>query len=270
MTVREISFDGMLEINKIHQGDCLELMKHIPDKSVDMILCDLPYGTTVCDWDNTLPLDELWGQYKRIVRKEGSIILFSSGMFTAHLISSNIEMYKYKFVWAKNNTTNFVHAKNRPLTAHEDILVFSQAPMGHLSLLGDKRMKYNPQDLIEINKDIKAGKGRFGNVAGKRPSHKDIFKRTHTNYPTDILWQFAEPSTNKKIHTSQKPVALSKYLIKTYTNEGDIVLDNCIGSGTTAVACKQTNRNFIGMELSQEYVDLANKRLQQTTLYDSL
>ena len=241
-------------------------MKKIEDKSIDMILCDLPYGTTACSWDIILPFDKLWKEYSRIISDVGSILLFSSGTFTAHLISSNLKLYKYKFVWVKNNTTNFVHAKNRPLTNHEDILVFSKAPMGHKSLLGNKRMRYNPQGLIKINKNIKAGKGRFGTTAGIRPSHKDVFKRTHTNYPTDILWQFAEPSANEKEHTSQKPIELCAYLIRTYTNKGDLVLDNCIGSGTTAIASINTKRNFIGIEKEEKYVELANKHLEQVNL----
>ena len=253
----------MIEINKIHQGDCLELMKQIDDKSVDMVLCDLPYGTTECKWDSIISSIKLWKQYKRIISNTGSVVLFSGGQFTPRLILSNLEMFKYKYVWIKNNTTNFVHAKNRPLTKHEDVLVFSNSPMGHKSQLGDKRMKYNPQGLIEINQTIKAGKGRFGTVAGERPSHKKEFKRTHTGYPKDVLFDFPEPSANKKFHTSQKPIKLLEYLIKTYTDKGDIVLDNCIGSGSTALACRNTNRNFIGMEKEQEYVDIANRRLSQ-------
>ena len=245
------------------QGDCLEKMKDIPDKSIDMILCDLPYGTTACKWDSLLPQDKLWEQYKRIISDVGSIVLFSSGQFTPYLMASNLGMFKYKYVWIKQNTTNFVHAKNRPMTEHEDILVFSKAPMGHFSQLGERRMTYNPQGLIEINKDIKLGNGRFGTVAGKRPSHKEVFKRTHIGYPTDVLWQFNEVATNKKLHTSEKPIPLLEYLIKTYTNEGDLVLDNCAGSGTTGVACKNLNRNFIGIELDPEYFKIAEKRINE-------
>jgi site-specific DNA-methyltransferase (adenine-specific) len=247
--------------NKVICGDCLEVMKDIPDKSIDMILCDLPYGTTACKWDSILPQDRLWDEYKRIISDVGSVVLFCSGQFTPYLMASNLEMFKYKYVWVKQNTTNFVHAKNRPMTEHEDILIFSKAPMGHISQLGERRMIYNPQGLTEINKDIKLGNGRFGTVAGKRPSHKEVFKRTHTGYPTDILWQFNEVATNKKLHTSEKPIPLLEYLIKTYTNEGDLVLDNCIGSGTTAIASIRTKRNWIGIEKDEKYCEIANKRI---------
>jgi len=253
-----------MELNTVIQGDCLEVMKNIPDKSIDMILCDLPYGTTACKWDSILPQDKLWQEYRRIINDGGSIVLFSSGQFTPYLMASNLDMFKYKYVWVKQNTTNFVHAKNRPMTEHEDILVFSKAPMGHLSQLGQKRMIYNPQGLTEINKNIKLGNGRFGTVAGKRPSHKEVFKRTHTGYPTDILWQFNEVATNKKSHTSEKPIELLEHLIKTYTNENDIVLDNCAGSGTTAIACINTKRNYFLIEKEPEYVEIIKKRLDSS------
>ena len=149
------------------------------------------------------------------------------------------------------------------MTKHESILVFSKAPMGHISQLGDKRMTYNPQGLIAVNKTIKAGKGRFGTVAGVRPSHKSEFVREYTNYPTDILLDFPEPSANEKVHTNEKPIALLEYLIKTYTNEGDIVLDNCMGSGSTCVAAVNTNRHYIGFELEPKYFDIACKRLNE-------
>ena len=245
------------------QGDCLQLMSHIPDKSVDMILCDLPYGTTACSWDEVIPFEPLWKHYKRIIKDNGAIVLFGSGSFTPVIINSNFTDYKYKWVWEKANSTNFVHAKNRPMTKHEDILVFSKAPMGHISQLGDERMMYNPQGLTEVNQSVKSGKGRFGTIAGNRPSHKDVFLRTHTGYPVDILRNFPEPSANTKLHTSQKPVELLEYLIKTYTNEGDVVLDNTMGSGSTGVACKNLNRRFIGIELDKEYFKIAEKRINE-------
>ena len=241
-------------------GDCLEVMEEI--NSVDMILCDLPYGTTACKWDSVIPFDPLWKHYKRIISDTGSIVLFSSGQFTPSLMLSNPQMFKYKYVWVKRNSTNFVHAKNRPMTKHEDILIFSNAPMGHISQLSEKRMTYNPQGLEGINEYIKSGESRSGTVAGKRPSHKKTFERTHTGYPTDVLWQFDEVAAGKKLHTSEKPVSLLGYLIRTYTNENTVILDNCMGSGTTGVAAMQLGRKFIGIELDPKYFDIACKRIE--------
>lgn len=250
-------------MTQLLHGDCLELMKNIPDGSIDLILCDLPYGTTASSWDKEIPADKLWNEYKRIISSNGSILLFASGLFEPRVMLSNIADYKYKWVWIKNNSTNFVHAKNRPMTKHESILVFSKAPMGHVSQLGEKRMTYNPQGLVAVNKTIKAGKGRFGTIAGVRPSHKEEFTREYTNYPVDVLLDFPEPSANEKQHTNEKPVALLEYLIKTYTNEGDVVLDNCMGSGSTGVACINANRNFIGIELDENYFNIAKNRIEK-------
>lgn len=248
----------------LFNGDCLEIMPMLIEKGikVDMILCDLPYGTTACEWDKLIPADKLWDCYNKLLNPQGSVVLFSSGLFTPRVMLSNLDAYKYKWTWIKNNSTNFVHAKNRPMTKSEDILVFSNASMGHVSILGNRRMIYNPQDLIPYNKVIKAGKGRFGTIAGERPSHKSEFTRDYTNYPNDVLTNFPELSANKKLHTSQKPVGLCEYLIKTYTNEGATVLDNCMGSGTTGVACKRTNRNFIGIELDKKYFEIAKERIR--------
>ena len=248
---------------KLLHGDCLRLMKDIPNKSVDMILCDLPYGITACKWDKNIPQEELWEQYNRILKPQGSVLLFSSGLFTPRVMMSNINDYKYRWVWIKSNSTNFVHAKNRPMTKSEDILVFSRAPMGHKSQLGSKRMTYNPQGLVPINKTVKLGESKFGTVAGKRPSHKSESVREYTNYPTDVLFGFPEEAAGKKIHTSQKPVKLCEYLIKTYTNENDVVLDNCMGSGSTGVACVNTNRSFIGIELEDKYFNIAKERVNK-------
>ena len=247
----------------LKRGDCLELMKDIPDKSIDMILCDLPYGTTASNWDKIIPAEELWKQYDRIITDTGSVLLFASGVFEPRVMLSNIENYKYKWVWVKNNSTNFVHSKNRPMTKHESILVFSKAPMGHLSQLGDKRMTYNPQGLVPINKTIKAGKSKFGTIAGVRPSHKEEYNVEFTNYPTDVLMDYPEVPSNKKLHTNEKPVPLLEFLIKTYTDEGSTVLDNCMGSGSTGVACVNTNRSFYGIELDEEYFNIAGDRIRQ-------
>lgn len=251
---------------ELYQGDCLEIMDVLITMGVkvDMILCDLPYGTTACEWDKLIPSNKLWSCYNKLLNPKGSVVLFSSGLFTPRVMLSNLNAYKYKWTWVKNNSTNFVHAKNRPMTKSEDILVFSNASMGHISKLGNRRMVYNPQGLIECNQLQKQGKKRFGTIAGNRPSHlkeDESFIREWTNYPTDVLTDFPDLPPNKKLHTSQKPVDLCEYLIKTYTNEGDTVLDNCMGSGTTGVACVNTNRNFIGIELNPKYFNIAKERI---------
>ena len=257
------------------QGDCIEVMKTFPEKSIDLVICDLPFGTTASNWDKEISLAELWEAYGRILKDNGTILLFANGIFTAHVLCSNIVWYKYRWVWVKKNSTNFVHAKNRPMTKSEDILVFSKGSMGHLSQLGDKRMTYNPQGLIPINKIRKGGKGNFTDtLAGKRPSHKEEFLVEYTNYPCDVLTEFPEVAPNKKRHTNEKPVELLSYLIKTYSNEGETVLDNCMGSGSCGIACKETDRNFIGIELNEDYflkakewIDSYKKSIQVRKLF---
>ena len=240
------------------QGDCLELMKELPDNSADMILCDLPYGTTASKWDKHLPAEELWRQYERIIADDGAIVLTASGQFTHKLIQSNVNMYKYKWIWVKTRSGNFVNAKNRPMTKFEEVLVFSKGNTANGSI---NKMKYNPQGLIEVNKVKKNGENKFGTMAGKRPGHKKETVQKFTNYPTDVLFF---DSVGKPIHPTEKPVELFEYLIRTYTNEGETVLDNCMGSGTTGVACKNLNRNFIGMELDENYFNIAKKRITGT------
>ena len=252
-----------IENSKLFQGDCLDIMKKIPDNYVDCIICDPPFGTTACDWDKTLPFSEVWKEYNRIIKDTGSVLLFSCGIFTPRVMLSNLENYKYRWVWIKRNSTNFVHAKNRPMTKCEDICVFSKAPMGHVSQLGDRRMVYNPQGLEPCNQTIKAGKGRFGTTAGKRPSQQAEFLRENKGFPTDVLFDFPEDAANKKFHTSQKPVKLLEYLIKTYSYENGVILDNCMGSGSTGVACVNTNRKFIGIELEEKYYDISKQRIQE-------
>lgn len=248
----------------LYHGDCLEVMKDIPDKSVDLVCCDLPYGTTASDWDKAIPMDLLWAQYDRVLTPIGTVLLFANGIFTPRVMLSNLGDYKYRWVWVKNNSTNFVHAKNRPLVKSEDILVFSKGSMGHKDQLGSSRMTYNPQGIIAINKKMHGGTENFtDNLVGKRPSHTDEYVREFTNYPTDVLTDFAEVATTKKLHTNEKPVDLLEYLIKTYSNEGDTVLDNCMGSGSTGVACKHTKRNFIGIELDETYFKIAEDRISR-------
>ena len=226
------------------QGDCLELMQQVPDKSIDLILCDLPYGTTQNKWDTVIPFDKLWKQYNRIIKDNSAILLFSQMPFGAGLIMSNPKMFRYEWIWEKTMATGYLNAKKMPLKKHENIMVFYK----HLPT-------YNPQGLIELEKAISRQKTHPTNNYGKCDKP---YETTHTNYPTDIL---VYKHDKEKLHPTQKPVALLEYLIKTYTNEGDTVLDNCMGSGSTGVACKNTNREFIGMELDEKYFNIAKERI---------
>ena len=238
----------MIELNRIYNEDCIgeNGMCLIPDKSVDMILCDLPYGTTACKWDSIIPLDKLWEQYERIIKDNGAIVLFSKQPFTTKLIYSNLNDYKYSLVWKKDNHDNPMMAKKRILNITEDINLFYK-----------KQCTYNPQGLTRVDKITKQGRGES---LSQKNSRKSEYLQEYTNYPKNIL-EFKRDLPN--VHPTQKPVALLEYLIKTYTNEGDIVLDNCMGSGTTAIACINTNRNFIGFELDKHYCELANERIQK-------
>ena len=247
-------------INKIIQGDCLEVMKGIPDKSIDMILCDLPYGTTASGWDNIIDFNNLWNEYERIISEKGAIVLTASGQFTHKTIQSNLSLYKYKWIWIKTKKGNFINAKNRPMTNFEEVLVFSKGNTANGSKV---KMSYNPQGLVECGKTFKSGKNRFGTMAGKRPGHKSETVREFTGYPCDIL---TFDSVGKPTHPTEKPVALFEYLIKTYTNEGDLVLDNCAGSGTTGVACKNLNRDFILIEQDEKYCEIAKDRLNNNII----
>ena len=245
--------------NQIICGDCLEIMKELPDNSVDLVLTDPPYGTTACKWDSIIPIEPMWEQLKRVIKLNGAIVMTASQPFTTTLIASNLKMFKYCWVWEKNRPTGSQHARNRPMSKHEDITVFSAAPMGHASQLKDKRMIYNPQGVVATGKrkTVKA-KGFHGNYIGARPNQVGIEYDVFTGYPDSIL-KFPKEETH--LHPTQKPVALMEYLIKTYTNEGETVLDFAMGSGTTAVACKELDRDYIGIEISPEYCAIAEKRV---------
>ena len=236
-----------MEYDYIKCGDCLELMKDIPDKSIDLILCDLPYGTTACKWDNVIPFEPLWEQYNRIIKDNGAIVLFGSEPFSSALRMSNIKNFKYDWIWNKKRFANQMCAKFQPLKIHENISVFSL-----------KKHNYYPQGLIRCDKITKQGKKITDNIGGgSRPTQ---YYQEFTNYPRTIL-EFG--LDKEKYHPTQKPIALLEYLIKTYTNEGEIVLDNCMGSGSTCVACVNTNRHYIGFELDPQYYDIACKRLDE-------
>ena len=238
----------------LYEGNCFDYFDKIGDKSIDMVLCDPPYGTTSCKWDTPLPLDELWIEYKRIIKDNGAIVLTAIQPFTSTLVSSNYDMFKYSLVWNKSKVCHFAQAPYRFLTEHEDVLVFSR---GGTSKNAKIRMKYNPQGTIECNKVCK-GKGH----SDHRPSKKvqSNYLQTRTNYPKSIL-KFK--SDTAKFHPTEKPVALFEYLIKTYTNEGDLVLDNCAGSGTTGVACQNLNRDCIMIEKELDYCEVIKRRMKE-------
>ena len=247
----------MPEIKLMH-GDCLNLMKQLPDASVDMILCDLPYGTTSCNWDSVIPFDPLWEQYRRIAKKNAAIVLTASQPFTSALVMSNPLWFRYQWVWVKNAPAGFAQAKNKPMPKHEDVLVFSSGKTGHVSQCKN-RVPYNPQGLIPYGKIVKNSKGHRASAFEKRGNARNEYFQEFTGYPDSIL-NFS--CQRDGIHPTQKPVALMEYLIRTYTNEGETVLDNCMGSGTTGVACVNTNRNFIGMEMDDKYFEIAQRRIE--------
>jgi len=236
-----------LEKNTVTQGDCLLVMKDIPNKSIDMILCDLPYQITKLKWDIIIPFDLLWEQYKRIIKDNGAIVLTASQPFTSALIMSNIKMFKYEWIWQKSKATGFLDCKLKPLNNYEDIVIFSNG-----------KTTYNPQMIkgkLHKNGGGKTGPAEvYGNFADRKSSETDLY------YPKRII-QF---TTEHGLHPTQKPVKLFEYLIKTYTNEGDLVLDNCAGSGTTGVAAINTGRNYMLIEKEQKYVNSINKRLNTT------
>ena len=235
----------------LRKGDCLELMKDLPNESIDMILADLPYGTTQNKWDVIIPLDKLWEQYERIIKENGMICLTSAEPFTSTLITSNKKMFKYDLIWDKKLSSGFLNAKRMPLRRHEQILCFYK-----------KLPTYNPE-MVTRGKVRKKG---ITTETGKHTSNYGEFKNSvvenNEYYPTSII-EVSNANRKDKLHPTEKPVALLEYLIKTYTNEGETVLDNTMGSGTTGVACVNTNRNFIGMELDDKYFEIAKARINE-------
>jgi site-specific DNA-methyltransferase (adenine-specific) len=236
--------------NTIYNMDCLEGMKNIPDGSVDLILCDLPYGTTNCSWDSIIPFEPLWEQYKRVIKDNGAIVLTSSQPFTTKLIESNFKWFRYEWIWKKGeHVTGFPNANRMPLKNHENICVFYR-----------KLPTYNPQGLIKI-KPKKVRNNPNMKVLGK---NNDTLKKVHVvrykNFPKSVV---SFPRESKTFHPTQKPEELFEYIIRTYTNEGEVVLDNCMGAFTTAVACDNVNRNWIGFELQSEYCKQGQKRINK-------
>ena len=239
-----------MEDYKLYQGDCLEIMKEIPDKSIDMILCDLPYGTTACSWDIIIPFEPLWEQYERVIKDNGAIVLFGTEPFSSYLRISNIKRYRYDLIWEKSRFTNFLFVKKQFGKVHENISVFYK-----------KQPTYNPQ--MEDGKPyIKKGTGKpkTYDLMDKPAIDNGKSNITGKRYPKSIL-KFPFHNVGN-VHPTQKPVALFEYLIKTYTNEGETVLDNAMGSGTTGVACLKTKRKFIGIELEEKYFKIAKERIE--------
>lgn len=237
---------------ELWQGDCLELMKNITDGSVDLVLTDPPYGTTACKWDSVIPFEPMWKQLNRIIKPNGAICLFGSEPFSSALRMSNIKHFKYDWIWEKTRATDFVNANNKPLKKHEIVSVFSNGTTANGS---DKKMVYFPQGLVMSERKIKRTSRGF---QGERPKQKDEYTSFWTNYPSSVL---KYKSIGNTIHPTQKPVALLEYLIRTYTNDGETVLDFTMGSGSTGVACVNTNRNFIGIELDEGYFNTATQRI---------
>lgn len=247
-------------------ADCLDALAMIPDQSVDMVLCDLPYGTTACKWDAVIPFEPLWAAYRRVTKPNAAIVLTGSQPFTAALGSSNLSWLKYSWVWEKSRPTDFLQAKHKPLKGFEDVLVFYAS-----------RPTYNPQGTTAVNRSVKntgtKARGRGGkkenadktfHAAVSGADENDCYRQTVTDYPRGII-KFAQDST--ALHPTQKPVALMEYLIRTYTTKGDTVLDNTMGSGTTGVACENTGRRFIGIERDPTYFDVAVCRVSDAALF---
>lgn len=264
----------------LYQGDCLVQMSEIEDSSIDLICTDLPYGTTdrkgveskgsnrLLGWDTVIPLDELWKQYKRILKPLGTVVLTADQPFTSQLIMSNLEWFKYEWIWKKRKTTGFLLANYRPMKCTEDVVIFSPAGAAAASRNGGN-MTYNPQGLIEKNVKKKNSAKRLGKFlhnpehmgSGNKLLHETEYEQKYTNYPSEIIEFGLDENT---IHPTQKPVALMEYLILTYSNEGDVVLDNCMGSGTTGVAAVKNRRNFIGIEMNETYYSYAQERISTT------
>lgn len=256
----------MVSVIDLQQGDCLELMKSLENKSVDLILCDLPYGTTRNKWDSIIDLELLWEQYNRVIKDRGAILLFAQTPFDKVLGVSNLENLRYEIIWQKTAPTGFLNAKKMPMKAHENVLVFykklptynPQMTQGHPRKVSSKKSRTNSANR-HTKKSLK-GESNYGVFANEIEGY-DSTER----YPLSVQ-VFAKDQQRENYHPTQKPVALLEWLIKTYSNEGDLVLDNCMGSGSTGVACVNLNRNFIGMELTEQYFEIAKERIEKVVV----
>lgn len=244
---------------KLFHGDCLKIMPKIRDKSIDMILCDLPYGTSACKWDSVIPFEELWAQYRRIIKDDGVICLFGSEPFSSYLRISAIDLYKYDWKWEKPSGANFLNFKYQPAKVHEDIMIFGKMATSYSK---NGNMNYFPQMEKGVPYEQKSGKQKsdYGNSTVRTPIEQVVTKNTGERYPRSV--QKFNLDKNK-LHPTQKPVALLEYLINTYTKQGDWILDNTMGSGSTGIAAINTNRKFIGIELDFNYIQIASKRIME-------
>jgi DNA modification methylase len=255
---------------EIYKGDCLEVMDKLIEQGVkvDAIITDPPYGTTACKWDSVIPFDVMWERLNKLIKPNGAIVLFGSEPFSSQLRCSNLKNYKYDWIWEKSKCSNFPHAKNMPLKFHENIIVFSRGKIGHISQLKEKRMIYNPQGIKKVDKTWerkrKYDKGDNGHHL-VRESHKLKRIIEFENFPTTIIKIGNSNNNERKFHPTQKPVSLLMYLVQTYTNENEVILDFTMGSGSTGVACMLTDRKFIGVELDDKYFEIAENRLKEAT-----
>lgn len=244
--------------NSIHLGDCLEIMKQIPDAGVDLILCDLPYGTTACAWDTVIDLPKLWKEYERIIKPKGAIVLTANQPFTSALIMSNPKLFRYEWIWEKSRPTGFPMAKHRPMKNHETIVVFSKSPATYTP---SGFMNYYPQGVEECDRIIKrTNKHKTATNGGDLGTE---IHSTQTGFPKTIL-KIKNTNRDSKNHPTEKPLELMRYLIRTYSQEGDVILDNTMGSGTTCVAAKWENRIYIGIEKEEKYYKIAEQRIYET------
>ena len=242
---------------KLYNGDCLEVMKEIEDNSVDMILCDLPYETTAEKWDKKINIEKLWFQYKRIIKNNGVIILTATNPFASELVVSNIGWFKYEWIWDKEQGTNQFLKDTQPLRKHEQVLVFYK-----------NKPTYNPVMIQSWRREIKIRQETTDKITGVESKEKTSYDSKGLKYPTTILPINRPHWREGRFHPTQKPILLMQYLIQTYTNEGELVLDNCMGSGSTGVACMNTNRKFIGIELDENYFNIAKNRIEECVRVD--
>lgn len=245
----------------LQHGDCLDLMGKLEPASIDAIITDIPYGTTQCKWDAVIPFASMWEQVWRVLKFNGSFVTTATQPFASALIASQLDKFKYDYVWQKNKGNNFVHAKNMPLMFHESVLIFSCAPIGHRVQLGNKRMTYNPQGLQPSGKLWKRPRRYASEHKLTRDSHQLERVLEFENYPTTILSFGNSDNRQRGLHPTQKPIALYEHLVRTYSCEGDTILDIAMGSGTAAIACINAGRNFIGMEIDLEIFEGARNRI---------